>query len=358
MAPIPDNFPFRTYLSLLIIMETPATNFILGFLAYAAQRDITPEQLCKLAHIHPAWLTATNRQPLAEKQVNDLWLNVLHLSQDTRFGLHLGESLQLSALGIVGEIIKSSKTVGEAVTHAAALVEHVTDWFNMTVTRNSKIFTVHINPLRADWKSSVPAVQMLDVLMVLVIHELDGLLLRKITPVSVSYMPEISNVNEYERVFRCRPVVKSRKNAITFDMSFWNEPVITANYELQNFLKDKMTAALNAVKKKERLSDKINRYLISNAYLGILSLEETAANFNMSPRTLQRRLKEEEVSFQQLADSARQYLAVQALRQDKYTVKEIAYMMGYNELSAFSRAFKRWTGNSPESYRLNYSARS
>jgi AraC-like DNA-binding protein len=272
--------------------------------------------------------------------------------------LHLGESLQLSALGIVGEIIKSSKTVGEAVTHAAALVEHVTDWFNMTVTRNSKIFTVHINPLRADWKSSVPAVQMLDVLMVLVIHELDGLLLRKITPVSVSYMPEISNVNEYERVFRCRPVVKSRKNAITFDMSFWSEPVITANYELQNFLKDKMTAALNAVKKKERLSDKINRYLISNAYLGILSLEETAANFNMSPRTLQRRLKEEEVSFQQLADSARQYLAVQALRQDKYTVKEIAYMMGYNELSAFSRAFKRWTGNSPESYRLNYSARS
>jgi AraC-like DNA-binding protein len=278
------------------------------------------------------------------------------LSGDAQFGLHLGESLQLAALGIVGEIIKSSKTVGEAVTNAAALVEHVTSWFNMTVTKNSKVFTIHINPLKADWRSNVPAVQMLDVLMVLVIHELDGLLLHKITPLSVSYMPAITNTGEYERVFRCRPVAKSRKNAITFDSSFWNEPVITANYELQHFLKEKMTTALNAVKNTERLSDKISSYLIGNAYLGVLSLEETAANFHMSPRTMQRRLKEEEVSFQQLADRARQDLAVQALEQGRYTVKEIAYMMGYNELSAFSRAFKRWTGRSPETYRLNISA--
>jgi AraC-like DNA-binding protein len=119
-----------------------------------------------------------------------------------------------------------------------------------------------------------------------------------------------------------------------------------------------MTAALNAVKKKERLSNKVNRYLISNAYLGVMSLEDTAANFHMSARRLQRRLKEEDVNFQQLADSARQYLAVQALRLGRYTVKEIAYMMGYNELSAFSRAFKRWTGKSPESYRLNNTAHS
>lgn len=332
-------------------METPANSFILGFLAYAAQRDILPGQLCKLANINPGWLTAANKRPLSEKQVYDLWSNVLRISNDTRFGLHLGESLQLSALGIVGEIIKSSKTVGEAITNAAAMVEHVTDWFNMTVSRKANSFAIHINPLRADWKSYMPALQMLDVLMVLVIHELDGLLLRKIAPLSVSYMPEITNISEYERVFRCKPVAKSRKNAISFDISFWNEPIITANYELQHFLKEKMSSALNKIRKKDRLSDKINHYLISNSYLGVLSLEETAANFHMSTRTLQRRLKEEDANFHQLADSVRQHLAVQALKQTRYTVKEIAFMMGYNELSAFSRAFKRWTGSSPETYR-------
>lgn len=334
-------------------METPATNFILGFLAYAAQRDISTEQLCKLANINPGWLTAANKRPLSEKQVYDLWSNVLRISNDARFGLHLGESLQLSALGIVGEIIKSSKTVGEAITNAAAMVEHVTDWFNMTVSRKASSFTIYIHPLRADWKSYMPALQMLDVLMVLVIHELDGLLLHKTAPLSVSYMPEITNISEFERVFRCKPVAKSRKNAISFDISFWNEPIITANYELQNFLKEKMSSALNKIRKKERLSEKINHYLISNSYLGVLSLEETAANFHMSTRTLQRRLKEEDANFHQLADSIRQHLAVQALKQTRSTVKEIAFMMGYNELSAFSRAFKRWTGSSPETYRSN-----
>lgn len=166
-------------------------------------------------------------------------------------------------------------------------------------------------------------------------------------------MPEITNAGEYERVFRCRPVAKSRKNAVIFDISYWNEPIITANYELQNFLKAKMTSALNKMKKKERLSDKINHYLISNSYLGVLSLEETAANFHMSARSLQRRLKEEDANFHQLADGVRQHLAVEAIKQTRNTVKEIAFMMGYNELSAFSRAFKRWTGSSPETYRLN-----
>ncbi|WP_259068594.1 helix-turn-helix transcriptional regulator [Mucilaginibacter sp. X4EP1] len=104
--------------------------------------------------------------------------------------------------------------------------------------------------------------------------------------------------------------------------------------------------------REEGFANKINRHLIANAYLGILSLEEIAANFNISPRTLQRRLKDEEVSFQQLTDNARQYLAVQALKQGGHAIKEIAWMLGYNELSAFSRAFKRWTGISPDAYRF------
>lgn len=334
-------------------METPANNLILGLLAYAAQRDISPERLCRLACIDPEWLTSANRAPLSGKQLDDLWTNLLHLSNDQQFGLHFGESLRLSALGIVGEIIKSSATVGEAVTIAAGMVEHVTPWFNMTVSKDNEKFVIHISPSDSQWRSSVTAVQMLDVLMVLVIHELDGLLLQKISPIAVNYVPVSINDQEYERVFRCKPVFESAENTIAFDLRFWNEQIITANYELQDFLKERITASINHTKTGERLSDKINRYLVSNAYLGVLSLEETAANFNISPRTLQRRLKDEQSSFQQLADYARQYLAVQALKQGGYAVKEIAYMLGYNELSAFSRAFKRWTGVSPDSYRTN-----
>ena len=339
-------------------MENPENNLVLGLLAYAAQRDIAPERLCKLANIDIAWLTADSRQSLTEKQLEDLWVNLLHISNDELFGLHFGESLQLSALGIVGEIIKSSGTVGEAVTIAASLVKHVTKWFEMSVEVTSETFTIHINPLKIDWQSSVTATQMIDVLIVIVIHELDGLLLRKISPIAVNYIPRTGIVTEYERVFRCKPANQGKGNSITFDFRFWNEKIISANYELLNFLKGNITTAVSQQKSNERLSDKISRYLIGHAYLGMLSLEDTAANFNISPRTLQRRLKEENLSFQQLADNVRQHLAVQALKEDEYAVKEIAYMLGYNELSAFSRAFKRWTGISPDGYRVNLLANS
>lgn len=86
---------------------------------------------------------------------------------------------------------------------------------------------------------------------------------------------------------------------------------------------------------------------MANAYLGILSLDDVAANFNVSTRSLQRKLKEENVTFQELADAVRKALAVEYVKKGDHPIKEISHMLGYNELSAFSRAFKRWTGKTP-----------
>ncbi len=92
---------------------------------------------------------------------------------------------------------------------------------------------------------------------------------------------------------------------------------------------------------------------MTNSYLGILSLDDIASNFNISTRTLQRKLKEEGINFQQLADEARKTLTINYLKAGSYPVKEISYMLGYNELSAFTRTFKRWTGNTPAIYQKN-----
>ena len=64
-------------------------------------------------------------------------------------------------------------------------------------------------------------------------------------------------------------------------------------------------------------------------------------------RAFQRKLQEEGVSFQQLADSVRKSIAMHYLQSGNYPVKEVSYILGYNELSAFTRAFKRWTGKTP-----------
>lgn len=333
-------------------MENPVNNFIMALLAYTAQRDIAPERLCELADIDPKWILNKDRSLLTAKQVDDLWANAVYLTKDPDLGLHFGESIQLAALGIVGELIKSSSTIGAAVIVAAELGHMVTNLFKMQVKQARDTFTVCIEPLTTDWQSLESAKQTLDVLMVMVIHELDGLLMKKISPLKISYVSKTGSSAEHERILRCKPQYTTGKvNEVTFDRLYWDEPIITADYELQNFLREKISTYTENNKPEDKLADRIRHYLMSNAYLGIGSLDEIAANFNVSARTLQRRLRDEEVSFQQLADGVRQQLAVQAITQGNYSVKEIAYSLGYNELSAFSRAFKRWTSVSPDHYK-------
>lgn len=331
-------------------MEDQQKQFALSLIAYAAQRDISPEELCKNANVDLPSIKKNQEYTLTKRQLDDLWLYGSRLSEDPLFGLHFGESLQLSALGVIGEIIKSSRTVGEAISMAASLTHFVTDLFKMEVTQSSNTFTIQLIPNKHPGSNFIMH-HMTDLLMVFIVHELDGLLLEKIRPRAVHYPYAVSSPSEYERVLRCQPSKKKNRFAIQFDNRYWEEPIISGNYELQTFLLQKVNTSM-AEKKAESFSfsQRIYQYLMAHAYLGILSLEDVAANFNIAPRSLQRRLQEEGKSFQQLSDSVRKSLALHYVASGKHPIKEISHILGYNELSAFSRAFKRWTGKAPANY--------
>ena len=325
--------------------------FIGNLLGYAAQRDVSPERLCFLSGIDLEAIRQRTDVPITPKQVNDLWLNASQLSNDPLFGLHFGESMQLAALGIVGQIIQTSKTVGEALTHAADFIQLLTNLFDMEVSHTGQTFSVQFIPYTERAAEAPFALrQMLDLAMVFVLHEVDGLVLKRIKP-DVARLPyEINTTSEYERVLRCHPTENAAEYVLVFDGRYWDEPILTANYELQQLLLQKASAMMNTFGNGQLLNERILNYLIANAYLGIPTLEEIAANFNTSSRSLQRKLQDEGVTYQQLADSIRKSLAVHYLESGKYPIKEISYLLGYNELSAFSRAFKRWTGSTPVTY--------
>jgi len=80
-------------------------------------------------------------------------------------------------------------------------------------------------------------------------------------------------------------------------------------------------------------------------------LKLAAKKLNMSRHTLYRKLKKEGVSFQSLVEQVRREEAEVHLKDNKISISELAYLLGFSELSAFSRAFKRWTGESPAQYR-------
>src|ERR1700720_1773128 len=121
---------------------------------------------------------------------------------------------------------------------------------------------------------------------------------------------------------------KNGKNYILeFDNVFWNEPIISANFELQAFLLQKISELQYRVETQESLGSKIVGLLRSNTYLGIPKLQEVAANLHMSPRSLQRKLHDEGSSYQELAESVRKSMAIHYLNQGAYPIKEISYML-------------------------------
>jgi AraC-like DNA-binding protein len=85
---------------------------------------------------------------------------------------------------------------------------------------------------------------------------------------------------------------------------------------------------------------------------GIPALSDVARRLGMSGRTLQRRLAELGFSYQKLVDEARRELATRLLRQTDFSLIEVAFMTGFSGQSAFTRAFKRWAGQTPRSFRL------
>ncbi|MEZ5592792.1 MAG: helix-turn-helix transcriptional regulator [Gammaproteobacteria bacterium] len=90
---------------------------------------------------------------------------------------------------------------------------------------------------------------------------------------------------------------------------------------------------------------------------GIPTISDVAGHFGMSGRTLQRRLANRGYSYQTLVDESRRQLAERLLQQTDYSLAEVAFMTGFSEQSAFTRAFKRWAGQTPRSFRIDSQAK-
>lgn len=110
---------------------------------------------------------------------------------------------------------------------------------------------------------------------------------------------------------------------------------------------------LDKLSANESMHVRVQRVLLEKQN-GFPSLAVTARLFNMTPRTLHRRLLQEGTCFQDILEQIRHTLALEHLKADRLTIQEIAYALGYTEIANFRRAFKRWQGVPPSEYRQHH----
>jgi AraC-like DNA-binding protein len=99
------------------------------------------------------------------------------------------------------------------------------------------------------------------------------------------------------------------------------------------------------------IGERVRAELLKTLRGGMPTAEEVAQSLHMSVRTLHRNLREEGVTYSELLHALRQEQASRYLADPGITISEVAFLLGFSELSSFYRAFKRWTGTTPAEFR-------
>lgn len=162
-----------------------------------------------------------------------------------------------------------------------------------------------------------------------------------------------NNTSAHEDYFGCPVYFSSDCDALWVS----RETIDTANrlgdIGVSSFFDRHLEAELAALADDSELGRRVRIQVSQALSQGVPGISNIASRLGMSGRTLQRRLAAKDLAYQKLVDDARRELAERLLRASSYSLAEIAFLTGFAEQSSFTRAFKRWAGQTPRSFRLS-----
>ncbi len=156
----------------------------------------------------------------------------------------------------------------------------------------------------------------------------------------------------YADHFQCAVHFESARDAMLVSEQSLATPNRLGDPTIAQFFDRHLEEQLAAMSDDEGLERRVRIAVSESLSAGIPTLSDIATALGMGARTLQRRLADKQHSFQGVVDLARRELAQKLLEDTDYSLAEIAFLTGFSEQSAFTRAFKRWSGQTPRSYRL------
>lgn len=272
--------------------------------------------------------------------------------QDPDFGLHLGEQINLKVTHYLDQLMDSCSTVEEAFQHAISYSRLISDSMNCTLKVDGNQFRVNFE-LNPDWalQKDYAINQNLNTALICAANSLRRLTMRNHFPVEVNFhYPKPKRIQEHLRLFNCRLNFGTEVSSIVFDKSLLASKSHYSDFGLLAQLKPNADDILGQLPANSTLLTQVKKAMLTNTNPGSFAIGEVAKIMHVTPRTLQRRLKSEQLSFQQIRDEIRLQLVKKMLMTREYNLEEIAYLIGYSESSALVRAFRNWTGMSPKKF--------
>ncbi len=287
------------------------------------------------------------RIPFATQEC--LWQQLQQRLPQAEPGLAIGLQLTPSPFSVLGYLLLSCRTLGEALEAAQRYQRLVGEGGELRLEEQAGVLSVSYHPRNPGHPANRPRILALLAGWVQLMRpalkdlQLLGVHLAHAAPADLS---------AYHTCFACPLHFDSRDYALLLPASLRQAELSQANPSLQYLLRQHAEALLTRLPS-ESLSARVVGLLSAQLAQGEPDRAALASSLGLSERTLQRRLAEEQSSYQQLLNDTRRQLAERHLAEGRLPATEIALLLGYSEPSVFFRAFRQWTGLTPGEYRAS-----
>jgi AraC-like DNA-binding protein len=320
---------------------------VLAIPAVLTEFGVSPSRAFAQAGVDPRLFEdPDNRMPLED--LGNLFDTCVVLTDCRHFGLLVGQRFDLKNFGLLGLLLRTSATVGEALRDLLMHL-HLHDRGAAPVLLAPYSSSVILG--YSIYRHGIPAAtQILDVAIAIgygILAELCGPTWK---PLRVQFAHSGSGSTEpYRRAFRSSVSFDAEVSGLAFTSSWLERPIEGADAALH----DLVAKAIRDAEAGDPMSfaDQVEGALPQMVLSGMASSEAIARLFAINERTLRRRLEAEGKSLQQLISQARFELAQQLLRNTGLSVAVIATALRYEDPNAFSRAFRNWAKLSPTQWR-------
>jgi len=276
-----------------------------------------------------------------------LMRDALASTQEPALGLLVGERLRINTHGMLGYAAMNSSSLRQALVLFERFVPVRTTLVTVRHEVDGEHVRVHFEPAR-------PLDELEDLVceaVMLTVKNLVDHITMGACPVRQACFrgPEPAYAALAASMFRCDVAYGAGWSGLVLPLAGIDQPLSTADPASAEEAVRLCQRELDRRHADDGLANRVRRLLLDKP-TGFPSLVVTARLFNMTPRTLHRRLQDEGTSFAALLDEVRHQLALQHLKAGRLTLQEIAFHLGYTDPANFRRAFKRWEGVAPSTY--------
>lgn len=309
---------------------------------------INPDEVFAAAGLNPALM----QEPGARYDLGNsalLWEEMGRRINDPCFGLTAASCWHPSHFGTLGYAMLVSKNLRICLERLLRFHKVVSDArfgrLDEDAQKKALVFTIL-------YEDEAPYPQPReDAVLAWIMSSLRINFQQELTPVSVSFTharPDCAG--KYFEFFQAPVVFDAKYSSLALPLDVVDLPLPSGNDELAAFSDQAMERYIAGLDE-STLSVRVKQAIVDHLPSGDADVNNIASELHLNKRTLQRLLQKEGTTFIALLNETRESIAKQYVRDKNMDLNEIAYLLGFAELSTFSRSFKRWTGASPMQFR-------